>query len=66
MVDDARIPLAQAIEDLPSGLLLAVASGKGQALQFRLKPIGAGSNGGGGSGYSRLRDGRFQGREIRV
>ena len=39
MADDARIPLARAIEDLRSELLRAVASGKGQALQFRLKPI---------------------------
>jgi hypothetical protein len=39
MADDARIPLARAIEDLRSELLLAVASGRDQPLQFRLKPI---------------------------
>lgn len=39
MADDLRIPLARAIEDLRSELLLAVESGKGQALQFRLKPV---------------------------
>jgi len=39
MADDGRIPLARAIEDLRSELLLAVASGKGQPLQFRLKPV---------------------------
>ena len=39
MTDKARIPLARAIEDLRSELLLAVASGMNQPLQFRLKPI---------------------------
>jgi len=39
MTDEARIPLARAIEDLRSELLAAVASGKNQPLQFRLKPI---------------------------
>lgn len=39
MTDEARIPLARAIEDLRSELLAAVASGKDQPLQFRLKPI---------------------------
>ncbi len=39
MSDDVRIPLARVIKDLRSELLDAVASGKGQPLQFRLKPI---------------------------
>jgi len=39
MTVDQGIPLAQAIEDLRSELLKAVTSGKGQALQFRLKPV---------------------------
>ncbi len=39
MTDEARIPLARAIEDLRSELLAAVSSGKNQPLQFRLKPI---------------------------
>ena len=39
MTDERRIPLARAIEDLRSELLTAVASGKDQPLQFRLKPI---------------------------
>lgn len=39
MPDEARIPLVRAIEELRSELLAAVASGKNQPLQFRLKPI---------------------------
>jgi hypothetical protein len=34
-----RIPLAEAINDLRAELLAALASGKDQPLQFRLKPI---------------------------
>jgi len=39
MTSEPRIPLARAIEDLRSEMLAAVASGKDQPLQFRLKPI---------------------------
>lgn len=39
MTDETHIPLSRAIEDLRSELLSAVASGKNQPLQFRLKPI---------------------------
>ena len=39
MSDETRIPLAQAIEDLRAELLIALADGKDQPLQFRLKPV---------------------------
>ena len=39
MVERPGIPLASAIEDLRSELLLALEAGKGEKLHFRLKPI---------------------------
>jgi Trypsin-co-occurring domain 2 len=39
MPEEPRIPLARAIEDLRSELLKAAVLGKGQPLQFRLRPI---------------------------
>jgi hypothetical protein len=39
MTDERRIPLAQAINDLRAELLVALATGKNEPLQFRLKPV---------------------------